>query len=162
MNANWVWLISIKALKGSINLALWSIFQFGHKHWLKSRKVCQSKFADWLKSWKIVPHEWKLSITKNQLKKRWILQEIKLYSSARTIWQLNYTCFRVFGALGQFGETGPKYPNGLGYTESNTKSSTAHLTPNGVVRLISIQAFQLINLILAISFSIWACAFRKK
>ena len=36
-HANWVWLISIKALKGSINLALWSIFQFGHKHWLKSR-----------------------------------------------------------------------------------------------------------------------------
>ena len=43
-------LISIKALKGSINLALWSIFQFGHKNWLKSRKICQSKFVDWLKS----------------------------------------------------------------------------------------------------------------
>ena len=32
-----------------------------------------------------------------------ILQEIKLYLSEKNIWQLNYTCFRVFGALGQFG-----------------------------------------------------------
>ena len=36
------------------------------------------------------------------------------------------------GHLGQFGETGLKYPNGLGYTKSNAKSSTPHLTPNGV------------------------------
>ena len=41
-------LISIKALKGSINLALWSIFQFCHKNWLKSRKICQSNLLiDW-------------------------------------------------------------------------------------------------------------------
>ena len=45
---------------------------------------------------------------------------------------MNYTCVRVFGVLGPFGETGLKYPNGLGYTESNAKSSTPHLTPNGV------------------------------
>ena len=37
-----LWLISIKALKVSINLALWSIFQCGHKHWSKYRKICQS------------------------------------------------------------------------------------------------------------------------
>ena len=35
-----------------------------------------------------------------------------------------YTCFRVFGALGQSGETRPKYPNGLGHTESNVFNST--------------------------------------
>ena len=29
-----------------------------------------------------------------------ILQEIKPDSSAKPIWQLSYTCFRVFGALG--------------------------------------------------------------
>ena len=45
---------------------------------------------------------------------------------------MKYTCFRIFGALGQFGKTGPKYPNGLGYIESNAKSSTAHLAPNDV------------------------------
>ena len=45
---------------------------------------------------------------------------------------MNYTCVRLFGALGQFGKTGLKYLNGLGYTESNAKSSTPHLTPNGV------------------------------
>ena len=43
-----------------------------------------------------------------------ILQEIKLYLSDKTIWQLSYTCFRVFGALGQFGETGSKYPKWAG------------------------------------------------
>ena len=66
------------------------------------------------------------------------------------------------GALGQFGETGPKYPNGLGYTESTAKSSIPHLAPNDVIRLISIQAFQVIDWIFAISFSIWACTFMKK
>ena len=33
------------------------------------------------------------------------------YSSAKAIWGLSYTCFRVFGVLGQFGETGPQCPN---------------------------------------------------
>ena len=47
-----LWLISIKALKWSINPALWSIFQFEHTYWLKSRKLCKSKFADWSQSWK--------------------------------------------------------------------------------------------------------------
>ena len=45
---------------------------------------------------------------------------------------MNYTCVRLFGALGQFGKTGLKYLNGLGYTESNAKSSTPHLTPTCV------------------------------
>ena len=88
-------------------------------------------------------------------KKIWILQEIKLYSSAKTIWQLNYAFFRVFVALGQFGETEPIY------TESNAKYSAPHLTPNEVFRLISIQAFQVIDLIFAISFSTSAWTLRK-
>ena len=33
------------------------------------------------------------------------------YSSAKTIWELSYTCFKVFGVLGQFGETWPQCPN---------------------------------------------------
>ena len=36
------------------------------------------------------------------------------------------------------------------------------MTPNDVVMLISIQAFQVIDLIFAIKFSIWACTFMKK
>ena len=74
------------------------------------------------------------------------------------------SCFRVVGALGQFGGTEPKYstPNGLGYTESKATSSTPHLAPNEVCRLIFIEAFQAIDLIFAISFSIWACTLMKK
>ena len=45
---------------------------------------------------------------------------------------MNYTCVRVFGALGQFRETRLKYLNGLGYTDRNAKSSTPHLTTTGV------------------------------
>ena len=78
-----LWLISIQAFQ-AINLALWSIFQFGHAHWLKSRKICQ-----WTKNF------W---LTKNLLKK---------LSSVKIIWQMSF-CFRVFEALGQFGGTGPK------------------------------------------------------
>ena len=74
-----------------------------------------------------------------------ILQEIKLYLSEKTIWQLSYTCFKVFEALGQFGGTGQNPPNGLGYTESIFKSSTLHLAPNEVFSLISIEAFQVID-----------------
>ena len=73
------------------------------------------------------------------------------------------SCFRVVGALGQFGGTEPKYStlNGLGYTESKAKSSTPHLAPNEVFRLIFIETFQTIDLIFAISFSIWACTLMK-
>ena len=73
------------------------------------------------------------------------------------------SCFRVFGALGQFGGTEPKYSNsnGLGYTESKTKSSTPHLAPIEVFSLIFIEAFQVIDLIFAIGFSIWACTLMK-
>ena len=113
-----LWLISIQVFE-VINLALWSIFQFGHTHWLKSRKICQSIKICWL--------------TKNQLKK---------IPSVKTIWQLS-SCFRVSGALGQFGGTGLKYStqNGLGYTENKTKSSTPHLAPKEVSRPIFIEAF---------------------
>ena len=74
------------------------------------------------------------------------------------------SCFRVSGALGQFGGTGPKYstPNRLGYTVSKAKSSTSHLAPDEVFRLIFIEAFQAIDLIFAINFSIWACTLMKK
>ena len=74
------------------------------------------------------------------------------------------SCFRVFGSLGQFGGTGPKYSttNGLGYTESKAKSSTPHLAPNEAFRLIFIEAFLAIDLIFAISFSVWACTLMKK
>ena len=41
-------------------------------------------------------------------------------------------------------------------------TSTPHLAPDDVVRLNSIQAFQVIDLIFAINFSIWACTFMKK
>ena len=66
------------------------------------------------------------------------------------------SCFGVLEALGQFGESGPKYStlNGLGYTKSKTKSSTPHLAPNGVFRTIFIKAFQAIVLILAKNLSI--------
>ena len=67
----------------------------------------------------------------------------------------------VFGALGQFGGTGPKY-NGLGYTENKTESSIPHLAPNEVFRLTFIEAFQATDLIFAISFSISACTMMKK
>ena len=122
-----LWLISIQAFQ-VINLALWLIFQFGHTHWLKSRKICQSTKICWL--------------TKNQLKK---------LSSVKNIWQMS-SCFRVSGTLGEFGKTGPKYstPNGLRYIVSKTKSSTPHLAPNEVFRLIFIEAFQAIDLIFAI------------
>ena len=74
------------------------------------------------------------------------------------------SCFRVFGALGQFGGTGPKYstPNRLGYTESKAKSSTPHLAPNEVFTITFIEAFQTIDLTFAINFSIWACTLMKK
>ena len=74
------------------------------------------------------------------------------------------SCFRVFGALGQFEGTGPKYstPNRLGYTGSKAESSTPHLAPNGVFRIIFIEVFQAIDLIFAINFSIWACTLMKK
>ena len=74
------------------------------------------------------------------------------------------SCFSIFGALGQCGETGPKHstPNGLVYSESRVKSSTPHLAPNEVFRITFIEAFQAIDLIFAISFSIWACTLMKK
>ena len=63
-------------------------------------------------------------------------------------------CFRVFGALGQFGGTGPKYStlNGLGYTGSKAKSSTPHLALNEIFRIIFIELFLVIDLIFVISF----------
>ena len=84
-------------------------------------------------------------------------------SRVKTIWQMS-SCFRVFRALGQFGETVPKYstPNRLGYTESKAKSSIPHLAPSEVFRIIFIEAFQAIDLIFAIHFSIWACTLMKK
>ena len=74
---------------------------------------------------------------------------------------LKYTIIR---ALGQFGGTGPKYSttNGPRYTESKAKSSTPYLAPNGVFRLIFIEAFLAMVLIFAICFSIWACTLMKK
>ena len=38
----------------------------------------------------------------------WI--KIKLYSSIKATWRLSYTCFMVFWAFRQLGETGPIYP----------------------------------------------------
>ena len=54
--------------------------------------------------------DWKKYNWSNSL----ILQEVKLYSSVNTFWQLSYTCFKVFGALGQFAVTEPKWPKGAG------------------------------------------------
>ena len=48
-----------------------------------------------------------------------------LFTSKNHLAVESYTCFRVFGALGQFGETRPKYPNGLGHTEGNVFNSTS-------------------------------------
>ena len=43
----------------------------------------------------------------------------------------SFLYLRVFGALEQVGEIGPKYPNqGEGYTESNSKYSTPHFKSN--------------------------------
>ena len=74
------------------------------------------------------------------------------------------SCFRLLEALGQFGETGPKYstPNGLGYTESKAKSLTPHLAPNKVFKLTFIEVFQATDLIFAISLSIWTYTLMKK
>ena len=62
------------------------------------------------------------------------------------------------------GKLGPNTvpPNELGYTESKAKSSSPHLAPNEVFRLIFIEAFQAMDLIFVISFSIWACTLMKK
>ena len=57
----------------------------------------------------------------------------------------------ALGYLGHYvnlGELGPNTPNGLGYTELNHKSSTPHLTPHEVFRLIFTQPFYANNLIL--------------
>ena len=44
-------------------------------------------------------------------------------------------------------ETGPKYVNyGLGYKQNIVKSSMSNFESNEVLRLIFIQAFQVINL----------------
>ena len=74
------------------------------------------------------------------------------------------SCCSLLGVLSQCEGTGPKYctPNGLGYTESKTKSSIPYLAPNGVFMLTFIGAFQAIDLIFAIGFSIWACILMKK
>ena len=119
-----LWLISIQAFK-VINLALWLIFQFGHGHWLWSRKICQSKFLDWSKSWKLfqlfqpmkflshlnfwinrkiglIPHEWKWSITKNQLKKNMINQP-KYFKKSNLIQVQKAFDSWVILALGHFG-----------------------------------------------------------
>ena len=59
-------------------------------------------------------------------------------------------------------ELGPNTPKGPGIYRKHATSSTPHVAPNELFRLISIQAFQVIDLIFAISFSIWAWAFMKK
>ena len=53
------------------------------------------------------------------------------------------SCFNVFGALVQCGQTGPEYStlNGLGYTESKAKSSIPHLAPSEVFRWGSNDVF---------------------
>ena len=51
--------------------------------------------------------------------KRKVIQSFQHYishwmrsnSSAKAIWRLIYTCFRVFGVLGEFWETGSQCPN---------------------------------------------------
>ena len=77
-----------------------------------------------------------MSIKQNKLKK---------ISRVKTISQMSL-CFSVFGAL----------------CHVKTKSSTPHLASNEVFRLTFIEAFQLIDLIFAIRFSIWACTLMKK
>ena len=47
-------------------------------------------------------------------------------------------------------------PIGMGYAESKAKSPTSHLAPNEVFNVTFVEAFQVIDLIFAIGFSIWA------
>ena len=61
--------------------------------------------------------------------------QLKHYSSIKPSRGQSFTCFRVFGASGHFGETGLKQsPNtqkhGQKDTESNLKFSTYHFTSN--------------------------------
>ena len=64
-----------------------------------------------------------------------ISHQMMHYSNPKAIWRSSFTCFRVFGALVQFGETGPKYgPNTANHcyrdTKSNPKYSAHHFTSN--------------------------------
>ena len=42
-----------------------------------------------------------------------ISHQMKPYSSVKAIWESRYTCFSVFGELGQVGEIGSNYPKSL-------------------------------------------------
>ena len=39
-----------------------------------------------------------------------IPHQLKSYCGVQAIWGLSYTCFSIFGELGQVGKIGPKYP----------------------------------------------------
>ena len=100
------------------------------------------------KLWLIL-YEWELTITKNLLKKIQFINQNNSRNQALFKWKSFLTVelylFQgIWGIRSIWGELGPNTPNGLGYTESNAKSSTLHLVPNEVFRLISIQAFQVI------------------
>ena len=62
------------------------------------------------------------------------------------------------------GELGPNTVPQIGWDtqKGKAKSSTPHLAPNEVFRIIFIEAFQATDLIFAINLSIWACTLMKK
>ena len=63
---------------------------------------------------KIVINSIRIEITKNRLKKIQLINQNISRNQAlfkwKNIWQLSYTCFRVFGASGQFGGNRAQMP----------------------------------------------------
>ena len=71
-------------------------------------------WGNWAQISQIMPRNtWKV-IQRLQLL---IQHQMKSYSYTKVIWGFSYICLMGIGALGQFGETGPKYPQ---ITWSNT------------------------------------------
>ena len=65
-----------------------------------------------------------------------ISHQMRLYSSAKGLCGLNYSCFSGTQVLGQFRETGPKYPKSCTKTyEEKSKDFSSSLTFNEVLLL---------------------------
>ena len=87
-----------------------------------------------------------------------ISHQIKLYSSVKALSVLSYPCFTVIWALGQFGETGPKYSKSSArtQTQSNPDFSASYVTLNEVLHKcqsylrVELYLFQGIWVIMAI------------
>ena len=69
-----------------------------------------------------------------------ISHQMKPYSRVKTIFRFSYTCFNIFGELGQVEKIGPKCPTSLTDTQKVIKSAKLHISHQRSLTLERVKA----------------------